>query len=137
MRLVWMSDPRLGEKVQCCKCYGMIDASEALADMDGKAGDFYHVRCVPKGTALPALTRPQIRAANKVYAQPVQWDAYMDVATRGKENEGVERKVVPVKAVSRDQAFDKVRKVAIRYQKRYPTRVVVDEAVPHKPRLSR
>lgn len=23
MRLVWMSDPRLGEKVQCCKCYGM------------------------------------------------------------------------------------------------------------------
>ena len=53
MRLVWMSDPRPGQKVQCCKCYKMIGADHALADLDGKSHDFYHPHCVPRSAALP------------------------------------------------------------------------------------
>ena len=137
MRLVWMSDPRSGQKVQCCKCKGMVAASDALVDLDGKAGDIYHVRCVPKGVPLPPLTKSHIRAASRVYKEPVDWDAYIDTAIKGKENEGVDRTVVPVKAVSRDQAFEKLREETVRDQKKHPNRIVVSEAVPHKPRLTR
>lgn len=132
-----MADPRAGQKVQCCKCKGMVDAAEAMVDRDGKAGDIYHARCVPRGVPLPPLTKSEVRTANKVYKHPVDWEAYIDIATAGKENEGVERKVIPVKAVSRDQAFDKLRGEVVRYQMQHPTRVVVTQAVPHKPRLTR
>jgi hypothetical protein len=115
----------------------MIVASEALADLDGKADGLYHQRCVPRGALLPPLTRSQVRAANKTYSQPVNWDAYLEVVIKGSENEGVERKNVVVKAANRADAFDKVRGIAVRYQRRYPSRAVVTEGVSHKPRLTR
>ncbi len=47
MKLVKVDNPRVGQRVQCAKCYKMIDADKALADLEAKAGTFYHPECVP------------------------------------------------------------------------------------------
>ena len=45
MNLQQMNNPRPGQMVQCVKCHKMIDGDKALADLDDKAGTFYHPEC--------------------------------------------------------------------------------------------
>jgi NAD-dependent SIR2 family protein deacetylase len=47
MKLVKMNNPREGQRVQCSKCFKMIPAKDAIADLDAPANTFYHKECLP------------------------------------------------------------------------------------------
>lgn len=137
MKLVRMSDPRPGQQVQCVKCHKMIGAADALADIQGKAGDFYHSFCVPPGTTLPGLTPAMVRSAKTTYATPRLWDAYLDLAPKGHEGKVTDREVLTVRGRSRDEAFDRLRDEEVQYNRTHPKVSTVGRGVAHAPRLSR